>query len=43
MMEGQKVDTATGVDGWDVMRCGAAEGGAPQAAERGRGLIVSVR
>lgn len=27
MMEGQKVDTATGVDGWDVMRCGAAEGG----------------
>lgn len=21
-----KVDTASGVDGWDVMRCGAAEG-----------------
>lgn len=29
MMEGQKVDTATGVDGWDVMRCGEAEGGGP--------------
>lgn len=25
-MKGWKVDTAAGVDGWEVMRCGATEG-----------------